>query len=520
VTDRYEDEPSVAGTTASGINDRSFPRGGSTRSSWNPDDLTTMRPVGVSVHDDDDEDGDDDEEERGNGLLLDEQGYSDRPPRRQLACVPFVRKHPWVMLALLLVSVGFLSHMVFRGTLYDDYDFYDDDEYQNSNGNNNVEEEDDSVCSRSQVFSSNEGRSECEAYCNGYMCCFLETDDCDIGPQECNAFRVCQILVPLAEEDVAIGVLDDHQDSTNDSLDVPQDQDSTIEVVEAACAPGSVTTAEGFHECERHCEAYMCCFEEDDNCVDEKGPNVCANYKDCSILITFLLDDTNTGEDSINGDNGDYYLDEDPNNDHGGTMDEDGSDPTFACDPGSVVTPDGRQRCADHCSKIMCCFLDESDANNCREEMGDTMCDIYKECTIMLNFNDMDAEDPNNGGNQNDVDNGGNQNDNNGEGEGGNVCAPDQVQRRETRGPCNKYCENYMCCFEEDDNCVDELGPDVCDAHVKCQILIAFATGLELDNEMKDDGNNGDDTNNGGGGANDNFPKLRRLKATSSTPYL
>eukprot|EP00978_Attheya_sp_CCMP212_P004380 scaffold9547_cov53-Attheya_sp.AAC.3 len=428
------------------------------------------------------------------------------------------------MLALLLVSVGFLSHMVFRGRYGNDYDYYDDDESLNGN----MEGEDDSsVCSRSQVFSSIQGRSECEAYCNDYMCCFLESDDCDIGTQECNAFRVCQILVPLSEEDVAIGILDDEDTiKVENDLDVPQDQDSTTEVVEAACAPGSVTTAEGFHECERHCEPYMCCFEEDDNCIDEKGPNVCANYKDCSILLTFVLDDTS--EDSNTGDNGDVIVEDGVTNGGGDNeevyVDEDGSDPTLACDPGSVVTPDGLQRCADHCSDIMCCFLDESDANNCRVEMGDTMCDMYKECTIMLNFNDaMDAEDedPNNGGNTiNNDDN---------EVEGDHVCAPAQVQRRETRGPCNKFCENYMCCFEEDDNCVDELGPDVCDAHDRCQILVGFANGLQLDHEMKDDGNidnnNGDDTNNDGGGdggdgANGNFPKLRRLKATSSTPYL
>ena len=237
-----------------------------------------------------------------------------------------------------------------------------------------------------------EGEKECAKLCEPHQCCFEEdeTKSCIRDPAEkCHLYSGCFTLMDEIEETVFGNVY-------------------------KQCNQAALNSVEQFNKCHSLCAPHLCCFSSDpaENCANEHN-DVCISYSPCATLTnsSLAIEDNKKVENTFN-DTYEYVAEK--------------------CSKDKLHDEEALQGCHETCANAMCCFSHDDMKSNCRDSLGEDICNTYRPCEILANGD----EDPSNIVAGPDL---------------GNIpelCKRENMLDPEAKKMCEDTCEKAECCFE------------------------------------------------------------------------
>lgn len=327
------------------------------------------------------------------------------------------------------------------------------------------------TCSKDNIATL-EGIRDCTAFCQHHLCCFseLEGENCvkdHVG--ECQAYDSCQILVDGPEDGVGgDGDGDENKNGGNNDDNAPTSNTNNggLHTFKTDCLQNNFK--DNWDLCKNHCSRFECCFSGVDSCYKENALE-CDEYYLCE---EFYLDDKK-GDTDVSGGGASNQIaapsENDGANDHTDSNVNAGIENAVHAVCGLEGDHPGDDSwvtaCHALCANYLCCFSTDGTQSNCRDAVGDDVCNAYQECVVLLGEVTGD-EDPNGGG-----------------GDDGTTTKGQEVEevekacvsqaRRDPRlaDQCRKACDARSCCFNEGPYNCSSMNAEWCEEFAACELL-------------------------------------------------
>ena len=160
-----------------------------------------------------------------------------------------------------------------------------------------------------------------------------------------------------------------------------------VSFLEDTCSMGNIATLDGIRDCTAFCQHHLCCFSDDpdENCRGEHAAEceayeACRNLTDGPVAAAALAAAADASRERAPP----SPAAPDPGKGEVEGAAVAATDLVCGKVDGSAGPADAWvSSCHDLCSDYLCCFSAGGTQSNCRDSLGDEVCDAYSSCSVL-----------------------------------------------------------------------------------------------------------------------------------------